>query len=520
MRGRRPTAAAAHAVRAASPGRPLDGITVVELATIIAAPLSTTMLADLGARVIKLEAIDGDPYRHLIAGGTPGGQDQRRQGVDLRRPQEGRGPAHRPRAGRDGRRASCSTPGPAWPSASGSARRSCGPTTPTSCGCRSPATGATAPAPSARRRTRAPARRPAAPASRPAGRSTAPCDTLADVREISRQLMRANESNPDPNSSAVAASAILMALLARERFGIGQAVYVNMLAANMYANADDALAYAGKPARPACDDELIGFGAGYRLYRAADGWVFLAVTTDDEWRRCCAVDRAARARRRPPLRHRRRPGRQRRRAGGRAGRRASAGAPATSGRRASWPPAWPACRPTAPTPGPFFAHDPQMLANDFAPECTHPRFGAHRRWGPVVRVNGGLDAYGPGVLAGEHTDVLLAALGRSRGGDRRTAGGARGGVGAGRLGVNPPRAGAAVRRSADGPGSPGRSGPGRTRGIRPRYIRPLARRARRAAVARDGRAGDEAGRRRGQEHGQGGDVLGLAQPGDGRARFT
>ena len=66
-----------------------------------------------------------------------------------------------------------------------------------------------------------------------------------------------------------------------------------------------------------------------------------------------------------------------------------------------------------PTPGAFFAHDEQMLANDFAPECTHTRFGTHRRWGPVVRVNGGLDAYRPGVLAGEHTDEILTAMGRS-----------------------------------------------------------------------------------------------------------
>ena len=44
---------------------------VVEFATIIAAPLATAMLADLGADVIKVEAIDGDPYRHLVAGGTP-----------------------------------------------------------------------------------------------------------------------------------------------------------------------------------------------------------------------------------------------------------------------------------------------------------------------------------------------------------------------------------------------------------------------------------------------------------------
>ena len=56
------------------------------------------------------------------------------------------------------------------------------------------------------------------------------------------------------------------------------------------------------------------------------------------------------------------------------------------------------------TPGPFFAHDPQMLANDFAPECIHPASAPIAAGAPVVRVNGGLDDYGPGVLAGEHTD--------------------------------------------------------------------------------------------------------------------
>ena len=53
-----------------------------------------------------------------------------------------------------------------------------------------------------------------------------------------------------------------------------------------------------------------------------------------------------------------------------------------------------------------------MLANELAPECTHARFGRHRRWGPIVHVNGGGCA-GPGVLAGQHTDVILAGLGRS-----------------------------------------------------------------------------------------------------------
>ena len=45
---------------------PLAGITVVELGTFYAAPFGTTLLADLGARVIKLEQLDGDPIRHIM----------------------------------------------------------------------------------------------------------------------------------------------------------------------------------------------------------------------------------------------------------------------------------------------------------------------------------------------------------------------------------------------------------------------------------------------------------------------
>ena len=49
--------------------RPLDGVTVLEFATIIAAPYSGALLADLGARVIKVEAPPhGDLYR-IMAGG-------------------------------------------------------------------------------------------------------------------------------------------------------------------------------------------------------------------------------------------------------------------------------------------------------------------------------------------------------------------------------------------------------------------------------------------------------------------
>ena len=76
-----------------------------------------------------------------------------------------------------------------------------------------------------------------------------PNTSLVEIRETARQLMTANEANPDPNTSVVAASAILVALAARDRHGVGQEVMVNMQVANAWANADDFLTYDGKPDR-------------------------------------------------------------------------------------------------------------------------------------------------------------------------------------------------------------------------------------------------------------------------------
>ena len=47
---------------------PLDGIAIVEAATHYAAtPAAGAMLAELGARVIKIEPVTGDPYRGQVA---------------------------------------------------------------------------------------------------------------------------------------------------------------------------------------------------------------------------------------------------------------------------------------------------------------------------------------------------------------------------------------------------------------------------------------------------------------------
>jgi crotonobetainyl-CoA:carnitine CoA-transferase CaiB-like acyl-CoA transferase len=45
---------------------------VIDTASFIAGPVATTMLADLGAEVIKVEPPDGDPYRRRLGGpGVP-----------------------------------------------------------------------------------------------------------------------------------------------------------------------------------------------------------------------------------------------------------------------------------------------------------------------------------------------------------------------------------------------------------------------------------------------------------------
>jgi crotonobetainyl-CoA:carnitine CoA-transferase CaiB-like acyl-CoA transferase len=245
-----------------------------------------------------------------------------------------------------------------------------------------------------------------------AGAATPPdrCESIDEVREVARQLMRANEANPDPNTSVVIASATLLALFARERYGVGQQVFVNMLVANAYANGDDFLRYEGKPPRPTVDGELYGTHALHRLYPARAGWVFVDAPEDDAWRRLCAclgradladdarfATAAARADHDAAL--------------------VGVLSAALAERDASdWEAAAAGAgvgcvRADAAEPGAFWATDPHVLANGFAPEADHAALGRVRRWGPLSTVNGGADRYGPGVLGGQHTDAILRELG-------------------------------------------------------------------------------------------------------------
>ena len=114
---------------------------------------------------------------------------------------------------------------------------------------------------------------------------TLPDDLLGedDLLLWTSRLMRANELNPDPNTSAVIATSALLALSARLRTGRGQQVMVDMFGANAYANADDFVRYPDKEARPLPDAGLHGLSAGYRLYECLNNtWVFLALVTNTD----------------------------------------------------------------------------------------------------------------------------------------------------------------------------------------------------------------------------------------------
>ncbi len=50
---------------AAAPARPLDGVRIVDLSTVLSGPIASGLLADQGADVIKVESPDGDTCRQI-----------------------------------------------------------------------------------------------------------------------------------------------------------------------------------------------------------------------------------------------------------------------------------------------------------------------------------------------------------------------------------------------------------------------------------------------------------------------
>jgi len=384
---------------------PLAGIRVVEIATIIAAPLGASFLADMGAEVVKVEQIGGDPYRGLGAGIGAARVNAGKQSVsvNLKAP-EGRqlvldliagadvlihnyrpGVPERLGIGYDQVRAvnpsivylQCNGYGPDGP---GAERPSTHPIPGAAMGGVLYQLG-----------------------------ERVPSELQETQNHVlwTRRLMRANEVNPDPNTALVVATSVMLALVARQRTGEGQRVLVDMFGANAYANHDDFLSYPGKPPRPLPDELLHGLSATYRLYHCAnEQWVFLALTTDRERQRFVSVLTEAGVSP-PPVAA------------------LARNDAATAGELArlfetraadDWEQLLGhqgvgCVRADRYLPSEYWLEDPQARSLGLTSPAEHPVWGSYRRHGPMARFDRIEPELAGPPLAGQHNEVLLAALG-------------------------------------------------------------------------------------------------------------
>jgi len=272
-----PIPAAANTSGAAGNGL-LSGVTVLELGMWIALPFAGALLADLGARVIKLEPLTGDPMR----GSGPTLSTKMVQGketvcLDLKAPESREivvrlveradvllhsyRPGVPERLGIDFETLRAINPrlvhlyngsyGSTGPKAFAAAFHVTGGAV---CG------GAFA----------------------QAGEGTPPpadqAMSLDELARVSRRLELSNEANPDFNSAVSAAASACMGLYASELRGEAVALETRMMLSNAYMMSPWFVDYPGceRPALP--DAELNGLSPLYRLYAASEGWIFLAAS--------------------------------------------------------------------------------------------------------------------------------------------------------------------------------------------------------------------------------------------------
>jgi crotonobetainyl-CoA:carnitine CoA-transferase CaiB-like acyl-CoA transferase len=201
----------------------------------------------------------------------------------------------------------------------------------------------------------------------------------------------------------------MLALLARERTGVGQAIEVTMMQANAWANADEAFDYDGRPGYVLPDAECYGLNALYRLYKSAEGWVFLACLNDSEWEAfCAAVGRgdlladsrfasaAVRKKHDDEL--------------AAEITRVFSSRPAPEWER-TLTAAGVACVQADVGVGDFLEKDSHAIANRLAVEVDSPRYGKYLRHGAIVNFSDAPTRLGPGAFGGEHTTRITRELG-------------------------------------------------------------------------------------------------------------
>ena len=392
------------------PQQALEGITLLDLGTVINGPLGCALFAELGARVIRIEAPGGDWGRM----GLPFSAHRTMAGsecicLDLKTPegQEIMGKL----AGRADLLLHSMRPGA--PERTGIGYEQLKEINPNLVYLYAGGYGSTGPY------SHRPSMAPIAGAVSGGGvaqmgrHALPPPDQPMSIDEIvavSKQLKRANDGTADHSTAMVNAVGLVLGLYARERTGKAQYVESTMINANAYLNIDDFYWHEGKQPRPLPDTEGFGLHALYRLYRAKSGWVFLACPFDDEWDGLCRAlnrpdmlddprfaSRYARERHDDTLAEK------------------LAAIFATEG-----PEHWEALLTSvdvacvkAEDRGMyyFFNDDPHVRENKLLTGVEAPRFGQFWRYSPVVSFSETSGRAGPGPLKGQHTHAILRELG-------------------------------------------------------------------------------------------------------------
>jgi crotonobetainyl-CoA:carnitine CoA-transferase CaiB-like acyl-CoA transferase len=383
---------------------PLHDVTIIELGTFFAAPYAATLMAELGARVIKLEPLEGDSIRSVMPfpelGGVKVLAGKESVAVDLTT-EQGRdvavelirradvvlcsfraGAAERLSLTRDdliainGDLVVLDAPG-----------YGTGPP----CG-----------------------QRPAFAPTMGAGSGLAarnlggldrvprgPDLTDDEVKRGSHRLSTAAMAvaHADGFSALAVGTALLLGLLSRERQGLGQAMTTSMLSTMAHVLSETTVTYPGAPPVAGPDEQLYGLGPRFRLYETTDGWLFLAAPKQSEWEVLAdALDLDAELGDDPSLaeklaeRFASRPG-------------------------AEWERLLTARGVAAVEVAPqglevTMMHTPLGEELGYVRQDTHVLIEEYPRLTPLVRFSRSSTRQGPSPLCGDHTDAVLREIGR------------------------------------------------------------------------------------------------------------
>lgn len=256
------------AAKGGNPARPLEGITVLECAGWLAAPFSGALLADLGARVIKVEPLTGDPYRRMPTNENMIRAFQGKENLSLNLKSEAGLKIfyelvkqadivmHNYRPGVPERLkidyATLKAIKPDLVYVYAGSYGSIGPD-----------------------RFRA------------AFNPTMGAFSGNSVFQSGEGNKPKGDQSPDPIAGSGVGTGMMLGLAAKVLTGKGQYIETSMMNSNVYCNSDDAFDYAGKPKRRVPDQAQLGLEATYRLYETAEGWIFVAAQFDDEFAALC-----------------------------------------------------------------------------------------------------------------------------------------------------------------------------------------------------------------------------------------